>query len=84
MYRIIEAQPLPNYRLRVRFHDGVQGEVDLSDLSGQGVFAAWLEPGVFEQVSIDAETGTVVWPGGIDLCPHALYADIVAASVGVP
>ncbi len=37
------------------------------------VFAQALTPAGFERVSIDAETGTVVWPGGADLAPGTLY-----------
>jgi hypothetical protein len=36
------------------------------------VFAAWLKPGVFEQVRL-TEAGAPEWPGEIDLCPDALY-----------
>jgi hypothetical protein len=27
----------------------------------------------FEKATVDAETGTVVWPGGADLAPDTLY-----------
>jgi hypothetical protein len=78
MYRIIEAEALPGYRLRLRFEDGVQGEVDLSDMPREGVFSAWQDPAAFQRVSIDSETGTVTWPGGIDLCPHTLHDDVAS------
>jgi hypothetical protein len=37
----VEVQPLKNYRLKVRFSDGIQGVVDLSEFAGKGVFALW-------------------------------------------
>ncbi|MBI4688680.1 MAG: DUF2442 domain-containing protein, partial [Nitrospirae bacterium] len=37
MYRIIAVRPLENYRLWLRFSDGVEGIVDLSDFVGKGV-----------------------------------------------
>ena len=80
LYRIVEAKALQSYRLWVRFEDGVEGEVDLSDLVGKGVFKAWQEPGAFEQVYIDEETCTVVWPGGLDLAPDGLYRDIAGVA----
>ncbi|MEK6644985.1 MAG: DUF2442 domain-containing protein [Planctomycetota bacterium] len=80
MYRIVKATPLPGFRLQLHFGDGVTGVVDLSDLVGQGVFSAWTQPGFFEQVSIDAMTGAVCWPGGIDLCPHSLHDEITTSS----
>ena len=30
-------------------------------------------PEGFREVKVDAETGTVVWPGGADLAPDMLY-----------
>lgn len=84
MYRIVKATPLPGFRLQLHFGDGVAGVVDLSDLLGQGVFSAWTEPGFFERVTIDNVTGTVCWPGGIDLCPHSLHDEITASSPSAP
>ncbi len=37
MPRPIEVKPLENYRLWVKFSDGVEGVVDLSGLVGKGV-----------------------------------------------
>ncbi len=81
MHRIVEAHALPDYRLRLRFDGGAEGVVDLSELVGRGVFAAWQSPGAFDQVRVDALTGTVSWPGGIDLCPDNLYRDIIGGSL---
>jgi hypothetical protein len=78
MHRITKAQPLPGYRLHVRFDDGIEGEIDLSDLVGKGVFASWNDPAEFRKVFVDTESHTVAWPGGIDLCPDSLYEDVLA------
>lgn len=72
MPKLTAIKPLPNFRLWLRYADGVEGEVDLSALAGKGVFAAWQQPGAFEQVSIGTG-GEVVWECGVDLCPDALY-----------
>jgi hypothetical protein len=37
------------------------------------VFAEARTPEGFAQVVVDAETGTVVWPGGADLAPDTLH-----------
>ena len=76
LYQIEEAEARPNYRLWVRFSDGVEGEVDVSALVGKGVFSAWEDPEVFRSVTVDDESGTVIWPGGLDLAPDALYKEI--------
>lgn len=77
MYRIIEIKPLADYRIWIKFTDGVEGTVDLSDLTGQGVFSAWEDMNFFNSVYIDPESHTLAWPGGIDLCPDTLYAKVL-------
>ena len=72
---LIEVKAQPNYRLFVRYGDGACGDVDLSGFIGKGVFAAWNNPDVFEQVSL-AEAGHPEWPGGLDLCPDFLYMQL--------
>ena len=56
--------------------DGLEGEVDLSNLVGKGVFTAWTDAKEFARVYVDEESGTVTWPGGIDLAPDALHHDL--------
>jgi hypothetical protein len=78
LYDVVEVKALPSYRLWVRFEDGLEGEADPSDLAGRGVFQRWTEdPSEFLQVSVDSESGTVVWPGGLDVAPDRLYRDVV-------
>jgi hypothetical protein len=78
--KIVDAEAREVYRLWVRYEDGAEGVVDLSDLVGEGVFERWENPAEFRKVFVDAATDTVAWPGGIDLCPDSLYEDLV----GVP
>jgi hypothetical protein len=68
------------FRLYLRYSDGSEGEVDLSEFVGRGVFSAWKTPGVFEQVQL-AEAGHPEWPGGLDLCPDMLYLRLTGKSV---
>ena len=42
-YHIVAVEGRPNYKLWVRFVDGVEGEADLSDIAGRGVFIRWSE-----------------------------------------
>ncbi len=70
--KILSADPLPEFRLRLNFADGTDRLVDLSGLAGVGVFQAWLEPGVFDQVTV-TNYGSLTWPDELDLCPNSLY-----------
>ncbi len=71
---VARVEALAGFRLHVRFHDGVEGIVDLSGLvhaPDAGVFAALANPARFAKVGI--EWGAVWWPGDIDLAPDAMY-----------
>lgn len=81
MHRIIEVKALPGFKVWLKFSDGIEGTVDLSNLAGKGVFEAWNDPKHFESVYVDPESHTVAWPGGIDLCPDSLYAEVTGIDV---
>ena len=59
--------------LRLTFADGVSAEVDVLDRMHGPVFAEARTPAGFAKVTVDSESGTVVWPGGADLAPDTLY-----------
>lgn len=80
MWQVVSVEPLPGYRLRVVFADGVSGEVDLSDRLFGPVFEPLKDLGLFAQVGID-EYGAEFWPNGADLAPDALYNTIVGALI---
>jgi len=79
MPKPLKVKPLPNYRLWLRYDDGIEGEVDLSDLAGKGVFKAWDSANVFETVHI-GEFGEIAWDGDIDLCPDSIYLRLTGKS----
>jgi hypothetical protein len=65
---------LPNYRLKVRFMDGVEGLVDMKELvfsPEAGVFHNLRDAAVFAQAEV--VLGAVTWPGELDLAPDAMY-----------
>jgi len=73
--KLIHAEPLRGYRLRLHYADGVTGVVDLSHLAGKGVFQLWNDPEAFGRVSIGTG-GEVRWSDEVDLCSDALYLEI--------
>ena len=76
-YHLVAVEPRPGFRLWVRFRDGAEGEVDLSDIAGRGVFARWTEdPSQFEAVEIDPRSGAPIWPGDLDVAPDRLYLEV--------
>ena len=75
MFRPVEVKALPDYRIWLRYSDGVEGEVDLSRLVGRGVFLAWNDYREFEKVHI-GPGHSVAWNDQLDLCPDSLYLEI--------
>ncbi|MEN9654457.1 MAG: hypothetical protein RL235_569 [Chlamydiota bacterium] len=76
--KIVACKPRPHYRVWVRFDDGLQGEVDLSDLVGKGVFEAWKSVAFFNQVRVDPVNDTLTWGEDIDLDPYVIREKIIA------
>lgn len=76
-WRVVEAEPLPGFRLRVRFRDGSDGIVEMSDFIHSdvaGVFAALRDEELFRQATVTL--GAVTWPGDLDLAPDAMHRAI--------
>lgn len=72
---ITAVQVLADHRLRLRFEDGAEGEIDVAQLIDfRGVFALLQDRAYFAQVRVNAETGTIEWPNEADLDPDVLYA----------
>ena len=79
---IVEIQPLDGYRLRLRFEDGVVGEVDLEKMiQFEGIFAPLKDRATFVQVRVNPDVGTIVWPNGADLDPLVLYSQLTGAPI---
>ncbi len=75
---VIEVRPEADYRLFVRFKDGLSGLVQLRREELTGALAPLLDLRFFEQVFIDA--GAVAWPGDIELAPDAMYDQVAGQS----
>jgi hypothetical protein len=64
----------PEHTVRVVFADGEVRDVDITPLLDTPAFSPMRDPALFEQVKIDEQTGTLTWPGDVDLDPDAIYA----------
>ncbi|HVF11736.1 MAG TPA: DUF2442 domain-containing protein [Actinomycetota bacterium] len=66
--------------LRVTFDDGLIRELAFVGGETEGtVFEDLEDPKFFERVRVDPESGTVVWPNGLDLDPSVLHGDFPPA-----
>ena len=72
------------YTLRVRFEDGVEQLIDFKPVLAGELFGPLRDLAVFNEVRIDPEVHTLVWPNGADFDPDTLhdwpqYAQALAA-----
>jgi hypothetical protein len=72
MPKPVELKPLDNYRLLVRYDDGVEGIADLSDVAGSGVFSLWNNYEAFRNVHI-GPFGELSWNDDVEMCADAIY-----------
>ena len=80
MIQPVDVQSRGKYRIWLQYSDGSNGEIDLSDIAGRGVFKVWDEPGRFDRVYI-ASHRSIAWGEEIELCPDALYLELTGKTV---
>ena len=73
MVKLIEAEYVRNYIVRLRFDDGATGEVDLSDRLYGPVFEPLQDLEYFQTFELHPELHTLVWPNGADFGPEFLH-----------
>jgi Protein of unknown function (DUF2442) len=61
---------------------GTISDVDLSAERWIGVLEPLNDPAFFDQVRVDAEADTVVWPCRIDLVPEPLFEQTLSHPPG--
>jgi hypothetical protein len=67
-FKIIAA-----YTLHVGFDDGTEQIIDLQPILAGELFGPLRDPKLFNQVQIDPEVHTLVWPNGADFDPATLH-----------
>jgi len=71
--RLVKADYVRDFTVRLRFADGTEGEVDLSPELTGGVFEALRDVEYFKQLEINQDIRTLAWPNGADFAPEFLY-----------
>lgn len=75
MIKILNINPLPNYKLHIKYNDGVEGDLDLSNLVGKGVFEKFDDINYFKNVKI-GQFGEPCWNDELDIDPTSAYLDV--------
>jgi hypothetical protein len=62
-----------SYTLRVRFDDHTEQTIDFRPVLAGELYSPLRDPDLFNQVRIDPEVETLVWPNGADFDPATLH-----------
>ena len=71
MPRVIEADYLKDYIIRVKFSNGSIKEIDCAQYIEGGIFEELKDCERFKKFFVDG--WTVSWPNGADIAPETLY-----------
>ena len=74
------AKRVSGFVIAMRFNDGTEKHIDVSQWFKGPVFKALKDPKFFARFFI--EGGTIAWPNGVDIAPEALYHAADVRTVG--
>lgn len=78
--KILSAEYVNGYRVRLRFEDGLEAEIDLKDELWGEVFEPLKDPVAFRSFSLNEELNTLTWSTGADFSPEFLYECVAKQS----
>lgn len=73
IYRVRSFEINAPYTLRVQFDDGTEQTIDFQPMLAGEMYGPLRDLAVFNQVRIDPEVRTLVWPNGADFDPATLH-----------
>ena len=73
IYEVIEFEIVGPHRINVRFNDKTTQEIDFRPVLEGELFGPLMDEVLFNQVRIDSEVHTLVWPNGADFDPATLH-----------
>ncbi len=74
--RVQSAEYVRDYVIRIRFSDGIEGDIDLGDELDGEVFKPLRDLSFFRQFRVDPDLHTVTWRNGADFAPEFLYEKV--------
>jgi len=73
IYRVESFEIVSPYTLKVRFDDNTEQVIDFEPILFGELFGPLRDLNLFNQVKIDTEVHTLVWPNGGDFDPATLH-----------
>ena len=73
IYRVMSFQIVSPYTLRLQFDDQTEQTIDFQPILAGELYGPLRDLSVFNQVRMDPEVHTLVWPNGADFDPATLH-----------
>src|SRR6266540_5298476 len=73
IYRVKSFQSVAPYTLRVQFEDQTEQVINFEPVLAGELYRPLRDLALFNQVQIDPEVHTLVWPNGADFDPATLH-----------
>ncbi len=73
IYRVVSFKIVAPYTIRVEFDDNTSQVIDFRPILVGRLFGPLNDLAMFNQVKIDPEVHTLVWPNGADFDPATLH-----------
>lgn len=71
--RVTSFQIVGAYKLQITFHDRTEQTIDFEPILAGELYRPLRDLHLFNQVRIDPEVHTLVWPNGADFDPATLH-----------
>jgi hypothetical protein len=73
IHHVVSFEHVAPFTLRVSFDEGVAQVVDFRPVLEGELYGPLRDPTLFNQVRLDSEAYTLVWPNGADFDPATLH-----------
>jgi hypothetical protein len=73
IYRVIGFEIVSPYTLKIDFDDGTSQTISFRSILEGELLGPLADEAIFDQVRIDPEVHTLVWPNGADFDPAVLH-----------
>ena len=73
IYRVLAFETVAPYTLRIQFNDGTHQVINFEPVLAGELYGPLRDGAMFDQVRLDGEVHTLVWPNGADFDPETLH-----------
>ena len=76
MAELIEVKPLNDYKIYLKYSNGLEGEYSLKKVMLKFEYEFLNDEKIYKTVKVEKETNDVSWENGVLLCKNAIYKQL--------